>query len=125
MEWTLPCEPELLYLREKTKRLEAELYYLKGLDQPTITEPPPVVTVITLPPYYQLTPMVSASSREAGHNNPMSYHILLKAVKGLESIEYGYYVSKPELYNTTDRLGMMAELHRRVIHSLARFIEDK
>ena len=126
-EWFLPHDPELLYLREKVQRLEAELESCRQLEKHSIFRPPETLEVRGLPPsvpyrVYSLEPLVVVhAENEPGQNR---YHIILQGGSGDGSIGYGYYVTHRELYSIVDICGLMAELHKRV-HSLAKFIEQR
>lgn len=120
--WTVPNEPELLYLREKIKRLEAELSYYRGISRYTIDKPPTEVKLSKLPRIYQLLPLVTAEANF--DDDPTAYHVLLSSGESTGKIAYGYYVSRQELYTISDRCGLMAELHKRTVHALAKFLEN-
>lgn len=126
-EWVLPHDPELLYLREKVQRLEAELdYYRLQPERYSVLRQPETLAVRGLPPSYRihsLEPLVEVlAENEPGQNR---YHIILRGGSGGDSIGYGYYVTHHELYSIYDICGLMAELHKRTVHSLAKFIEQK
>jgi hypothetical protein len=128
-EWFLPHDPELLYLREKVQRLEAELeHYRQQPEKHSVLRPPETLEVRGLPPsvpyrIYSLDPLVEVQAEnEPGQNR---YHIILRGGSGDGSIGYGYYVSHQELYGVVDICGLMAYLHERTVHALARFIEGK
>jgi hypothetical protein len=128
-EWVLPHDPELIYLREKIKRLEEELEgYRLHPDKHSIIRPPETLEVRGLPPavpyrIYSLEPLAEAQAE----NEPIQnrYHVILRGGSGDGSIGYGYYVSHHELYGKYDICGLMAHLHERTVYSLARFIEQK
>ena len=128
-EWILPHDPELLYLREKVQRLEAELEcYRLHPEKHSILHPPETLEVRGLPPsvpyrIHSLEPLAEAQAEnEPGQNR---YHIILRGGSGDGSVGYGYYVTHRELYSIYDICGLMAELHKRTVHSLAKFIEQR
>jgi len=129
-EWVLPHDPELLYLREKVQRLEAELERYRGLQPPedySILRHPPTSAVRgILPPSYRLATLVPlAETLAANESGQGRYHIILRGGRGDDSVGYGYYVSHQKLYSIVDICGLMAHLHERTVHALARFIEEK
>ena len=128
-EWVLPHAPELLYLREKVQRLEAELERCRLQEEKHfVLHPPEILEVRGLPPsvpykIYSLEPLVQAhAENEPGQGR---YHVILRGGRGDDSVGYGYYVTHQELYSIVDICGLMAHLHERIVHALAKFIERK
>jgi hypothetical protein len=131
-EWLLPHDPELLYLRERVQRLEAELERYRGLppEDYSILRHPPTSAVRAvggiMPPSYRLATLVPLAEAQA-ENEPGQnrYHIILRGGSGDNSVGYGYYVTHRELYDVRDVCGLMAHLHERTVHALAKFIERR
>ena len=128
-EWFLPHDPELLYLREKVQRLEAELERLRLQPEDySILRPPETLALRghilpTEHKIHSLRPLVVAQAEnEPGQHR---YHIILRGGFGDDSVGYGYYVTHREIYSIYDICGLMAELHKRTVHSLAKFIEQR
>ena len=128
-EWFLPHDPELLYLRERVQRLEAELERYRGLpleNYSVLRSPETLAVRGILPESYRmaiLNPLAYAQAdNEPGQGR---YHIILRGGRGDDSVGYGYYVSHRELYDVRDVCGLMSHLHERTVYALARFIEGK
>jgi hypothetical protein len=77
-----------------------------------------------LPASYRLATLEPLAEALAA-NESGQYHIILRGGRGDDSVGYGYYVSHRELYSIYDICGLMAELHKRTVHSLAQFIEKR
>jgi hypothetical protein len=129
-EWLLPHEPELLYLREKVQRLEAELedYRRQPEQDYSVLRPPETFALRghilpTEHKIHSLRPLVVAQAENEPDQN--RYHIILQGGSGDGSVSYGYYVSHQELYSIYNICGLMAKLHKRTVHSLVKFIEKK
>jgi hypothetical protein len=109
-EWTLPHDPEILYLRERVARLEAEL---EGYRRPySITSPPKEIAVPTLNPSLSLLALAEVKK------DPLGLHIIARA-GGKDGFAYGYYASNRELYQARDLTGILAHLHHRLIRKIA------
>ena len=123
-EWTIPCEPELLYLRDRVKRLEGELRNIKGPDgdRYSIKEPPRIINGPVLLPKIEI-PM-AAYCRFSEEPNGTEYHMEMRSINPL-GIGHAYYISKPELLTAVYATGILEYLHKGVIFSIGAFLEKK
>lgn len=122
-EWKLPHEPELLYLRERVQRLEAEVEHLRRFDTYSVTRPPSELVMVNLPREIRIPLFAVAELTREDAIEPIHVRVHTKGPN--DGLGYGYYITQQELLTSWDAAGIAAELHKRLLHTLVEHIRPR